>query len=94
MRYSSMKDKKTISNRKECLISVGSIKMDRYPMNPSTIRLIDYMREGGIVPAIKVAKLQSGGFIIRDGRHRVLAHKMLGRTEILARFSGKPMINR
>ena len=78
----------------EKMIDVGQIRMDRYPMNPSTLSLIDHIRAGGDIPAVKVARHPDGGFIIRDGRHRVLAHKMLGRTKIKARFSNKPMINR
>ena len=72
-------------------IDIALIKMDRYPMNPSTLNLIDYLRDGGDVPPIKVAKLPKGGYIIKDGRPRVLAHKMLGRTKIEARYSNRPM---
>ena len=79
--------------RRSCMIDVGLVRMDRYPMNPSTLSLIDYLREGGEVPAIKVAKHPKGGYIIRDGRHRVLAHKMLGRKKIKAKFSDKAMTN-
>ena len=82
------------SKRIVCMIDVGSIKTDRHPMNPSTLSLIDYMRSGGKVPPIKVGKLLGGGFVIRDGRHRLLAHKMLGLTKIEARFSETPMIDR
>lgn len=62
-------------------------------MNPSTLSLIDYLREGGEVPPIKVAKHPDGGYIIRDGRHRVLAHKMLGRSKIKAKYSEVAMYN-
>lgn len=72
-------------------IDILSIKIDRYPMNPTTLNLIHYLDCGGTVPAIKVAKLKQGGFIIRDGRHRVLAYKLLGRKKILARFSNLPL---
>ena len=75
------------------MIDVGLVRIDRYPMNPSTLSLIDYLREGGEVPAIKVAKHPKGGYIIRDGRHRVLAHKMLGIKKIKAKFSDKAMTN-
>ena len=67
--------------------------MDRYPMNISTLNLIDYLRSGGNVPPIKVAKHPRGGYIIRDGRHRVLANKLLGKTMIMAKFSDKPMLS-
>lgn len=81
------------SVRRSCLVDIGLIRMDRYPMNPSTLSLIDHLREGGEVPAIKIAKHPKGGYIIRDGRHRVLAHKLLGRTKIKAKFSDKAMLN-
>ena len=81
------------SVRRSCLVNIGLIRMDRYPMNPSTLSLIDYLREGGKVPAIKIAKHPNGGYIIRDGRHRILAHKLLGRTKIKAKFSDKAMFN-
>lgn len=82
-----------INIRHTCLIDIGLIRMDRYPMNPSTLSLIDYLRGGGVVPAIKVAKHPLGGYIIRDGRHRVLASKLLGRKQIKAKFSEVPMTN-
>lgn len=73
--------------RVEKEIPIGSIRMDRFPMNPSTLSLIDYLRKGGTVPAIKVAKHPDGGFEIRDGRHRMLANMMLGKSTINAKFS-------
>lgn len=79
--------------RRSRFIDVNLIRMDRYPMNPSTLSLIDYLREGGEVPPIKVAKHPDGGYIIRDGRHRVLAYKMLGRNKIKAKYSEVPMYN-
>lgn len=79
--------------RRSCDISISLIKMDRYPMNPKTLDLIKFLQNGGTVPPIKVAKLKSGGFIIRDGRHRILAYKMLGISKINAKFSTKPISN-
>lgn len=65
--------------------------MDRWPICPRTLNLIDYIRNGGGVPAIKVVKKSTGGYIIKDGRHRVLAHKMLGIKQIKADFSNIPI---
>lgn len=76
------------------LIDVKLIRMDRYPMNPSTLSLIDYLRTGGEVPPIKVATHPDGGYIIRDGRHRVLAYKILGIKKIKAKYSKLPMCKR
>lgn len=58
--------------------------MDRYPLNPSTLDLIDYLRSGGSVPPIKVKRLPTGNYEIRDGRHRITAYKLLGKTHIKA----------
>lgn len=85
---------KSKDSGRQCLyVDISLIRMDKYPMNPSTLALVDHLRKGGKVPAIKIAKHPKGGYVIRDGRHRILAHKLLGRTKIEARFSNKTMIN-
>ena len=68
-------------------INIANIEMDRYPLNPTMIPLLDHLRNGGEVPPIKVVVKPSGGYLIRDGRHRVTAYKLLGRETIEARFS-------
>ena len=75
------------------LIPISLIKMDRYPINRSTLKLIDYIRTGGEIPPIKIVKLKNGNYEIRDGRHRVTAYKMLGIELIKARFSNECLIN-
>jgi hypothetical protein len=72
-------------------ICVRSIKMDRDPNNRDTYLLAKYLEHGGSVPPIHVAINKCGRFIIRDGRHRVLAHKLLGRKMIMAKFSTRKM---
>lgn len=72
-------------------VRIALIKMDRYPLNPSTLDLIKHLENGGKIPPIKLAKLKDGGYLIRDGRHRITASKLLGREYIEARFSEKPM---
>lgn len=72
--------------RVERLIPVAQIVWDRLPLNPSTLDLVRYLDAGGAVPAIKVRALLDGRYEIRDGRHRLLAHKLLGRTHILAKW--------
>lgn len=67
-------------------INLVNIEVDNHPLNPSTLELVDYLREGGLVPAIKVIKTSTGSYKIRDGRHRVTAYKLLGRDKILAKF--------
>jgi ParB-like chromosome segregation protein Spo0J len=77
--------------RKINFIDIHSIKMDRHPLNKSTLSLIKYMENGGFIPPIKVARLKQGGYLIRDGRHRVTASKILGRKSIEAKFSDVPL---
>ena len=67
-------------------IPVSAIAMDRHPLNPSTLSLVEYLAAGGSVPPIHVAKTRSG-YQICDGRHRVTASKLLGREMISARFA-------
>ncbi len=74
----------------EKMIHICSIKMDNYPLNPSTLNLIDFIRNGGEVPAIRISKMSNGQFKIKDGRHRLTAYKLLGRKEILAKFDTIP----
>ena len=82
-----------VSHRVTQMVNISDIQMDRYPMNPTTLSLIDYMRTDGEIPPIKLAKKSTGGFLIKDGRHRVLASKLLGLTKINAKFSLQPMIS-
>jgi ParB-like chromosome segregation protein Spo0J len=70
-------------------IYIQHIVIDHLPMNPSTLNLIDHLRNGGKIPAIKVARLPDGKYLIRDGRHRLLAYLLLGRKKIKARYSNK-----
>lgn len=72
-------------------IDISQIIIDHYPMNPSTLALIEYLVVGGKIPPIKVTRLQNGRFQIRNGRHRILAYKLLGLKKIQAKFSEKPL---
>lgn len=72
------------------LIPITNIAIDKYPVGLKTLLLVDFMRQGGGVPPIKVQPDGAGGYTIKDGRHRVLAHKLLGKQLILARFSNEP----
>lgn len=67
-------------------IRVSNIRIDRAPVNLSTYQLARFLEAGGTVPAIKVRPLPSGEFVIRDGRHRVTAYKLLGWPEIEATY--------
>ncbi len=80
------------NNRVIKMVDISRIEVDRYPMNPSTLSLIRYLESGGEVPPIKLAKLNNGKFQIRDGRHRLLANKLLGNRYILARYSERCLV--
>ena len=70
-------------------INIDLVNIDRWPLNPSTLSLIDAMRSGIEIPPIKVSRLKNGRFNIKDGRHRLLTHKLLGLKKIKAEFSTK-----
>lgn len=68
-------------------IPTARIKLDHEPLGPSVFRLAIHLARGRTVPPIHVTPLRDGRFIICDGRHRVQAHKLLGREYILARYA-------
>jgi hypothetical protein len=67
-------------------LSLGNLVVDRYPLNPTTLRLVDFLRSGGDVPPIHVQPLPDGRYKVLDGRHRTLAFKLLGRGVITATY--------
>lgn len=72
--------------RHEREIDVALVDFDKLPLNRSTFELCVFLEGGGDVPPIHVAQDGYGRFKIRDGRHRLLAHKLTGRTKIMARY--------
>jgi len=75
--------------RVEQFINIQNIRIDRLPLNPSTLSLVDHIRNGGDIPPIQVSKHPNGGYSIKDGRHRLVACKLLGKSTINAKFSIK-----
>lgn len=71
------------------LVNTCNISIDKHPLNPTTLDLIDFIRVHGIsnLPPIRVKMSDNGVYIIKDGRHRVTAFKLLGIKEILAKVS-------
>lgn len=67
----------------------GSIRLDRLPLDAKTLRFTFEMVYTGdrFFPPVKVARHPSGGFEIRDGRHRVTAARLAGVKLVKARFS-------
>jgi len=69
-------------------IPIQNIIVDRHSISPQTLSIAKHMESGGSVPPIKVVCL-NGSYILRDGRHRVTAAKLLGLTTIDAKFYKK-----
>lgn len=72
--------------RKTSFILVESLIVDRFPINESVLELVFFIMQGGEVPAIHVQKVNDG-WKVMDGRHRACAYKLLGKTEILAKYA-------
>jgi ParB-like chromosome segregation protein Spo0J len=61
-------------------LPLSAIQIDRLPFK-RVLDFVAFLQAGGVTRPIKVMRW-SGGYRIRDGRHRYMAHKLLGRTEI------------
>ena len=67
-------------------IAVDSIHASKaLPLNPKTLLFAINMLRGHLFPPIKVER-RAGHFLLRGGRHRLAAHKLLGRKNILAHY--------
>lgn len=67
-------------------IKVENVVTENHPVGPATYALAKHLETGGSVPPIHVMP-QGGTYRLLDGRHRLLAHKLLGITEIKAKVS-------
>jgi len=69
-------------------VPINNIIVEREPIGPDTLALVDYLRaedEGPrSVPPVHLQPTGNGQYRICDGRHRVLAYKLLGLTAITA----------
>lgn len=72
-------------------IPVHAIRLDRMPVDSKTLMYAIAMVRGDKFPPVKVAMRASGGFEIRDGRHRVTAARLTERGRIAAYFSDVPL---
>lgn len=70
--------------REVVLMPIDAIKMDRWPHDQKTLKYAVILAFGVEFPPIKV-HLRDGRWCISDGRHRLLAHKLNGRTHILVK---------
>lgn len=71
-------------------INIVNIKVDRYSISKQTFDLAQKIESGKInvndLPPIKVFLNKQGTFILKDGRHRITAYKLLGLTKIKAKY--------
>ncbi len=78
-------------------IFISNIKFDNIPMNPQSLDLAIKIYNKEIVPnslpPIKVKLLPNGQYLIRDGRHRVVAFKLNGIDRIKAYIYKQEKIN-
>ncbi len=69
-------------------IHISNIKIDNMPINPRTLDLAMKIYNGEINPdglaPIRVVKLPQGQYLVKDGRHRVVAFKLNGIPKIKA----------
>lgn len=67
-------------------IPLASIDGERWPFR-DVLPLVTHLQHGGSVPPIHVQIRPHGRYRLLDGRHRVMAFRLLGRRMILARYS-------
>jgi uncharacterized ParB-like nuclease family protein len=77
-------------------INLANLIIDKEPIGPKTLELVDHLRAGGDVPPIHVKPNYKGQYLVLNGRHRSLAFKLLGRKTIQASYfiSDEPEINK
>lgn len=79
--------KEAKSLRRVEYLDTQSVVLDRRPTRRLG-GLIMHLLKGGTVPPIHVQPtVLDGEYRILDGRHRLVAHRMLGKKKILARYS-------
>jgi ParB-like chromosome segregation protein Spo0J len=66
-------------------LPINLMVIDRLPMK-RVLPLVEYLKTGGTVPPIHVAKMGNGMWKILDGRHRYHAFRLLERATILAKY--------
>lgn len=72
-------------NREIKLIPVHQIKYDKLPVNSAGLSTVRWLEKGNVnAKPIKVIAHKDGSYRLRDGRHRLLGHKLLGEKLIKA----------
>ena len=71
-------------------INVQNVIVDSYSISPQSYELALKLDCGEInyedLPPIKVVMNKDGTYILKDGRHRMTAFRLLGWTKIKAKF--------
>ena len=88
-----MQKKQMNPNREVVEMPIDAIGVDRWPHDAKTFVYAQLMYVGIELPPIKVFK-RDGRWWISDGRHRLLAHKLLGKKTIWVRRATKEAIER
>lgn len=71
----------------ETLIEICLITVNKQPVGDDHVEdFIELLEAGKALPPI-VLRASGATYILVDGRHRLLAHKRLGRTHIKARIT-------
>lgn len=70
-------------------VDISLIAIDRMPIGPVALLYAIEMHNGSMFPPVKLQRGAHGRFILKDGRHRFVAHKLLGRKMISATYSNK-----
>jgi len=71
-------------------INICNISVDRHSISKQTFDLASKLENNEIfkdeLPPIRVTLNKNGTFILKDGRHRVTAYKLLGLKTIKAKY--------
>lgn len=72
-------------------ILVENILFHHLPIEPVSMEYATRIKRGSLPPPIRVAKRKDGLYELKDGRHRLCAHFLTGRSKILAQFKESPV---
>ena len=70
-------------------VYISLIDTDRIPIGPVSLLYAIELQRGSCFPPVKLQRAAHGRFILKDGRHRFVAHKLLGYRMISAVYFSK-----
>jgi len=68
-------------------IKINLIEVDRWKLSPLVMKFAQDMEKGDEFPPVIVYLSVTGKYVLHDGRHRISAARLLGKKDILAKFS-------